>query len=243
MEMTHAESNLHFLQMHLISHFRHHVYQFGNIPMYSTEYWELAHKEEINTVWRHSNRIDAAWQILGSCGRLDAIQMWLLNLEFLSRGGADLPTEVVEHVEKTRPAPAPPDHHRILKGLRDNIHNVNDFGSTCDISLERIWKELIRYSQLSLPCECRLPGNLAILRTLPVELRTQLKILVLVFQELSIYHIHRAWWMGSQLFRSQTSRNDCVWIQAGGEHIYSAHRGRLLARLIALCKISWGYMQ
>jgi len=60
--------------------------------------------------------------------------MRLLNLEFLQRAGADLPTEVVEHLEKTRPAPTPPAHRRILKGRRDNIQDVVDFGRACDIS-------------------------------------------------------------------------------------------------------------
>jgi len=44
MELIHSESNFNFVKMHLISHFRDHIYMFGNIPMYSTEYGELAHK-------------------------------------------------------------------------------------------------------------------------------------------------------------------------------------------------------
>ena len=47
MDLIHAESHFNFVKMHLISHFRDHIYQFGNIPMYSTEYGELAHKEQI----------------------------------------------------------------------------------------------------------------------------------------------------------------------------------------------------
>ena len=43
MELIHSESNFNFVKMHLISHFRDHIYMFGNIPMYSTEYGELAH--------------------------------------------------------------------------------------------------------------------------------------------------------------------------------------------------------
>jgi len=44
MELIHSESNFNFVKMHLISHFRDHIYMFGNIPLYSTEYGELAHK-------------------------------------------------------------------------------------------------------------------------------------------------------------------------------------------------------
>jgi len=61
-----------------------------------------------------------------------------LNLEFRQSAGADLPTEVVEHLEKTRPTPTPPAHRRILKGRRDNIHDVIDFGRAYEISQETI---------------------------------------------------------------------------------------------------------
>ena len=102
MELIHSESNFRFVRMHLISYFRDHIYMFGNIPRYSTEYGELAHKEQIKDGWRRSNKIGAAPQILGSYSRQHAIRLRLLNLEFLHRAGADLPTEVVEHLEKTR---------------------------------------------------------------------------------------------------------------------------------------------
>ena len=107
--------------------------------------------------------------------------MRILNLAFLQRAGADLPTEVVEHLEKTRLAPTPPAHQRILKGRRDNIHDVVDFGRAGDISPEMICWKLRRYSQLSLSPEHRLLENPAILRALLVELLTQLEIPVLAF--------------------------------------------------------------
>jgi len=69
MELIHSESNFNFVKMHLISHFRDHIYMFGNIPMYSTEYGELAHKEQMKDGWRCSNKLDAARQILSSYGR------------------------------------------------------------------------------------------------------------------------------------------------------------------------------
>ena len=144
--------------------------------MYSTEYGELAHKEQIKDRWRRSNKIDPARQILSSYGQQHAIRMRILNLEFLQPAGAELRTDVVEHLEKTRPAPTPPAHQRILKGRRDNIHDVVDFGRACNISPEMIWRELIRYSRLSLPPERRVPENAAILRALRVELLPQLEI-------------------------------------------------------------------
>ena len=47
MELVHAESHFNFVKMHLLDHFRDHIYQFGNILMYSTEFSELAHKDQI----------------------------------------------------------------------------------------------------------------------------------------------------------------------------------------------------
>jgi len=103
----------------------------------------LTHKEQSKDVCRRSKKIDTARQILSSYGQQHAIRIRLLNLECLQRAGADLRTEVVEHLEKTRSAPTPPAHRRILKGLCDNIHDVVDFGRACDISKETICRELI----------------------------------------------------------------------------------------------------
>jgi len=89
--------------------------------------------------------------------------MRLLNLEFLQRGGDDLPTEVVEHLEKSRHGPTRPAHSSILNGRRDNIDKFFGFGRACDISPKSICWELIRYSQLCLPPERRLPESRAIL--------------------------------------------------------------------------------
>jgi len=47
MDMIHGESHFNFIKMHLLSHFCDHIRQFGNIPMYSTEIREPAHKTQI----------------------------------------------------------------------------------------------------------------------------------------------------------------------------------------------------
>jgi len=60
MELMHSESSFNFVKLHLISHFRDRIYMFGNIAMYSTEYREVAHKEQIKDGWRRSNTIDGA---------------------------------------------------------------------------------------------------------------------------------------------------------------------------------------
>ena len=237
MELIHAESHFNFIKMHLLSHFRGHIYQFGNIQMYSTEFGKLVHKEQIKDGWRRSNKNDAASQILHSYVRQHAIRMRLLNLDSLRRRVAYLPADVVEHLDKTSPVSTPVTHRRILKGRRDDVSDVTDFCKVLGISPRRICRELIRYSRDSLPSERRLPEDPAILGFLPVELLTQLEIPVLAFQETNVYDIHRARSTGTRLFRNQASRNDWVWVQMGGEQMYGALRGRLPGKLLALFKI------
>jgi len=47
MDLIHRESHFNFIKRHLLSHFSNPIRQFGNIPMYSTDFGELAHKEQI----------------------------------------------------------------------------------------------------------------------------------------------------------------------------------------------------
>ena len=47
LDLVRGESHFNFIKMHLLSHFCDHIRQFGNIPMYSTEIEELAHKTQI----------------------------------------------------------------------------------------------------------------------------------------------------------------------------------------------------
>jgi len=54
MDLLHRESHFNFIKIHLLSHFSDNIRQFGNIPMYSKEFGELAHKEEIKDGWRRS---------------------------------------------------------------------------------------------------------------------------------------------------------------------------------------------
>jgi len=76
------------------------------------------------------------------------------------------------------------------------------------------------------------------LRSLLIELVTQLEVPVPTFQDADVYEIHRARSTGTLHFRNQGSRNDWVWVQACTEEMYGALRGRLPAQLVALLKIS-----
>jgi len=51
MDLIHRESHFNFIKIHLLSHFSDPIRQFGNIPMHSTEFGELAHKEQIKDGW------------------------------------------------------------------------------------------------------------------------------------------------------------------------------------------------
>ena len=124
------------------------------------------------------------YQIIHSYERQHSIRMRLLNLESLRRHEADLSTDVLQHLDSTTSTvTALVVRRRILKGRRDDVSNVLDFSKVSGVSLESIYRELIRCSRHNLPTERRLPEDHAILQTLPVELLTQLEIPVLAFQE------------------------------------------------------------
>jgi len=207
--MIHTESHFNLVKMHLLSHFSDHIRQFGNIQMYSTEFGELAHKEQIKERWRRSNKNDVERQIVHTYGRQHAIRMRPLNQNSLRHRGANLGDDVLLYLDKimsTVATPAP--RGRILKGRRDDVSYVLDFCKVLGISLDSICLELIQYSRHNLPNEPRLPEEPAILQLLPVELLTQLEIPVLAFQETYVYDIHRAQCTGTHRFRNQESRND-----------------------------------
>ena len=83
LDLLRSESHFNFIKMHLLRHFCDHLRQFGNIPMYSTEIGELAHKTQIKDGWRQSNKNDAARQMVHSYRGQHAIRMRLLKLESL----------------------------------------------------------------------------------------------------------------------------------------------------------------
>jgi len=64
-----------------------------------------------------------------------------------------------------------------------------------------------------------LPEDHGTLRSLPIELLTQLGVPVLTFQEAGVNKIHRARSTATLHFRNQGSRNDWVWVQASTEEM------------------------
>ena len=49
LDLVCGESHFNSIKMHLLSHCCDHIGQLGNIPLYSTEIAELAHKRQIKT--------------------------------------------------------------------------------------------------------------------------------------------------------------------------------------------------
>jgi len=136
MDLNYRESHFNFIKIHLLSHFSDHICEFGNIPMYSTEFGESAHKEQIKDTWPRSNKNDAGRQIVHSYSRQNAIRMRLLNLESLRRRGGNLSADVLQHLESTTSAViAPVVRRRIPKGRRDDVSKVLDFSKMSGISL------------------------------------------------------------------------------------------------------------
>ena len=74
---------MHVTKLHLLVHYCSHVQRFGNIPMYSTDVGELAHKVQIKEGYRRSNKNDAARQILFYYDRIHAVSMRMLTLHAL----------------------------------------------------------------------------------------------------------------------------------------------------------------
>ena len=111
--------------------------------MYSTEFGELAHKDQIKDGWRRSNKNDAAQQILYSYGRQHAIQMRLLNLDSLRRPGTQILVDVPELLDIQSTESEPDTRQRRLKGRHLNA-NLHDICKVWDISSDTMCVELIR---------------------------------------------------------------------------------------------------
>ena len=211
MDMIHSESHFNFIKMHLLSYFCDHIHQFGNIPMYSTEIRELAHKTQIKEGWCQSNKNDTTRQIVHRYSSQHSIWMRLLNFQLLKNRRADLSPDILKHLDRTTSMVSPPVIcRRILKERQGNVSNILDFSRISGVSLEIIYRELIRYSisRHNLLIDHGLPEDHAMLPSLPIELLTQLEVPVLAFQEPDVYEIDHARSTGTLHFRNQGSCND-----------------------------------
>lgn len=250
-EIFRNKSHFNFIKMHLLVHYCSHVEKFGNIPMYSTDVGELAHKVQIKEGYRHSNKNDASRQILDYYGRVHAVSMRLLTLRilraekpdeeelfddadrrFLDETGPSRLAARLTQTEGTRPK-------KLLRGRYANIDDLTQLSENIGISVNRLLQELVRYSRRRLgDAEPeRLPEDAESLNRMRVEQFNQLQIPVLAFQETDVYDVHHARTTGKRSFRNGASRNDWVWVAVGTTDEYGALRGKLPGKLQGLFKI------
>jgi len=235
-DLIQCENHFNFIKMHFLTHFASHVRRFGSISIYSTDIGELAHKDQIKDGYRRSNKNEAARQIFSHYGRQHGIGIRLQTIEALSKvqygivvadRGMEMPTV------SSRSTPRP-----VLKGRMKNTSTLTELCTALDMHCSNIMEEILRFIRQTAADDQRLPADPAELWLLPLEGFAHLEIPVPDFQETDRFQIHRARCTGTKAFRNSGSRNDWMWVQAGGEANYGDLRGRLLARLLALFKIS-----
>jgi hypothetical protein len=241
-----SRSHFNFIKIHLLVHYSSHVREFGNIPMYSTDVGELAHKVQIKEGYRNSNKNDAVRQILAYYGRIHAFSMRYLTLHALEKPGEQggLPEDIERllqgetrptHPRQTQEKGAGP--KRLLKGPLANVDSLMHLSRNIDIPVDRILEELVRYNRRSLKGEDCLTEDVGSLSIMPVEQFGQLQIPVPKFQETDEYDIHHARSTGKKTFRNGGCRNDWVWVRVGTKDEFGALRGQLPGKLIGLFKL------
>ena len=249
-EIHQNKSHVNFIKLHLLVHYCSHVQKFRNIPMYSTDVGELAHKVQIKEGYQHSNKNDASRQILHYYGRVHAVSMRLLTLHALQARKAEGASGLVDdadhcflnEISKTRNAfqlteTEATRPRRLLRGRNKNINNLKQLSENLGIPVELIFNELIGYSRRSLENADRLTANREKLETMPMKRFDQLPIPVLTCQETDVYDIHGAQTTGKQSFRNSGSWNDWVWVAYGTSNEYNALRGKQPGKLWGLFKI------
>ena len=139
----------------------------------------------------------------------------------------------IEAPASSRSAP-----RRVLKvPMMDNIGTLTELCRALNINYSDMIEEMLHFVRQKIADDQRLPSDRTEFGSLPVEQFTHLGIPVPDFQDTDVFQIHRARCTGTKAFRNGGPRNDCVWVQAGGEESYGYLRGRVVARLFALFKI------
>jgi len=128
-------------------------------------------------------------------------------------------------------------HLRTLKGRMKNISTLTELCRTCNIDYGDIMEEMLHFTKQTVVDDHPLSSDPTELGLLPVEQFTQLEIPVANFQEKDVFKIQLARSTGRIAVPSGSSRNDWLWMQAGGEDSYGDLRGRGVAQLLAVFKI------
>ncbi|KAI5845806.1 hypothetical protein DFP73DRAFT_526338 [Morchella snyderi] len=101
-DILREESDFNFPKLHLMSIFTEHIRQYGNIPDYSTESCETAHRDQLKIPYRRSNRVNPAMQILRTFNRDYIFGMHGLNLLQIARDGFST-SDQVDNLEVLEP--------------------------------------------------------------------------------------------------------------------------------------------
>jgi len=141
-------------------------------------------------------------------------------------GGMEMPT-----------VPSRSTPRRVLKGRMKNTSTLTELCTAPDINYSNIIENILRFNRPTAAHDRRLPANPVELRLLPVEGFAKREIPVPDFLETDRFQIHQARCTGTMAFRNCGSRNDWVWVQPGGDANYGDLQGRVVARLLALCKL------
>jgi len=126
---------------------------------------------------------------------------------------------------------------RVLKGRLTNTSTLTKLCTALNIYYSNMMEEILRFIRQTAADDRRFPADPAKLGLLPVEGFAQLEIPVPDFQQTDRFQIHRARCTGTKAFRKGGCRNNWVLVQTGGEANYGDLRERVVARLLALCKI------
>ena len=221
--------------MHYLSNFASHVPRFRSILMYSTEMDELAHKKQIKEGYHRSNKNNAARQILSYYGRKHALGMRLQTIEALSKAENAF---VMENGRMEAPASSRSAPRWVFKArIMDNIDTLTELCRAHNIHYSDMIEKMLRFVWQTIAENQQLPSDHTELGSLPIEQFTHLEIPVLDFQNTDMFQIHCPRSTGRKAFRKGGSRNNWVWVQAGGKESYGDLQGRVVARLLALFKI------
>ena len=250
LEKIREASHFNFIKMHLLSHFRGHVERFGNIPMFSTDVSELAHRQQIKMAYAASNKVDPTVQILDYHSRRIAIEMRVLNLK-------DIVVSLPEHYEGL------PSHRESLRGMLEVFKNedpqrtnerflddekhskpkmtttdggphiLSDIADMIKMNRTTLARAVSEYGQGMSRGE---QGLLSLLEC-PVRCFKCLQVPVSIFQKPDSYEIHNIRCTGEALFRKRSTQNDWAWIKVATTDVWGAFQRRLPGLVQAIFKI------
>jgi Plavaka transposase len=216
-----------FIKMHLLRHFRSHVESYGNIPLFSTDVSELAHKVQIKDSYRRSNKNNATVQILDNYTRLHTFGMRLLNVRAVL-------SETPETLARAQTIPdlnffLKTDSRAVsgqikaysrpkcrLRGVDSKVRSLREVAQTME--LPELVQSIAAYARSNDDKDLlQSSQNLLEFWRFPAERFNMLQVPVSVFQESDTYDIHNIRSTGPNKFRGGEPRNDSVWVYVGNK--------------------------